>query len=271
VFALVAAIAAVGLYRSGWELAGSMFFFRNYLPADLGSSYTQHLWSLSVEEHFYVLWPGLLVWIGVRSAQRWAAYSAIGFGMWRVVNEQMQLPMRYLPAIAPHFRTDLRLDALLWGCVVAFLLHDERSRADLTASLRPSVWALILSALCLAIFYYSSLTSLWIAMIIPVVLAGTVLHPRWFFSRALQLAPLAWIGRISYSLYLWQQVFLVAGWEQRAFLQRWPVNLIATFGVAAVSYYALERPAMRLGRQLAARFTAPRANAVAPGSALLAE
>jgi peptidoglycan/LPS O-acetylase OafA/YrhL len=146
------------------------------------------------------------------------------------------------------------------------LLHDERRRKELATLLRPLVWSLIATALAVSIFYYSNLTSLLIAITIPVVLAGTVLHPTWLFSRVLQLPVLAWIGRISYSLYLWQQIFLVPGWEHGAPLQRWPFNLITVFGIATLSYYGLERPAMRIGRQLAARIAESRRERVVAGS-----
>jgi len=61
-----------------------------------------------------------------------------------------------------------------------------------------------------------------------------------------------WFGRISYSLYLWQGIFLVPGWVQpEHWWQQFPYNIGATVAVATSSYYALERPLLRWGRRLA--------------------
>jgi peptidoglycan/LPS O-acetylase OafA/YrhL len=92
-----------------------------------------------------------------------------------------------------------------------------------------------------------------LAMSIPGVLAGTALHPRTLLGRILELPALRWIGRISYSLYLWQQIFLVDGWTPRRFVQTWPLNILAVFGCAVISYYGLERPMIALGRRLGQR------------------
>ena len=88
-------------------------------------------------------------------------------------------------------------------------------------------------------------------MLIPMILAGTVLHPEWLFSRLLDCPPMAWIGRISYSLYIWQQLFLAPGWEHPSnFWTRWPWGLVAVGAVACASFYLVETPLLRMGRRL---------------------
>src|SRR5579871_2004433 len=109
---LLAAITVAGLWRSRSEIVGCLVFFRNYVPDASVGRWTQHLWSLAVEEHFYLIWPGLLVLSGVKRGKTVAAALAIAIGAWRML--ESQLAHRWTD-VQPHFRTDLRLDALLWG------------------------------------------------------------------------------------------------------------------------------------------------------------
>jgi peptidoglycan/LPS O-acetylase OafA/YrhL len=246
--AYLAICTLAGLWRSSWEAAGCLLFFRNYVPDHLVGASTQHLWSLAVEEHFYLLWPSLLYLLRPRRARRAALLLACTFGLWRLV--ESQLPALTLPQLPTHFRTDLRLDALLWGCLFAFLLDDVAQRDKLGAQLRWPAWLAATGIWALCVRYYSPLSSVWVACGAPILLLGTVTHPAWLLSRALTLAPVAWLGRISYSLYLWQQLFLVAGWEHPTHWWRtWPFNLAACLMTATASYYLIEKPFIRIGRQ----------------------
>lgn len=247
-------VALAGLMHGPRELLSCLLFFRNYLPVDLGWRHTADLWSLSVEEHFYLIWPSLLVLCGLKWGRHVAAYFAIAVGLFRMVEPQMNLHL--FPGVPPHFRTDLRMDALLWGAVVAFTLNDSVARDKLRLELKFWVWLGMVALALLSVVYYSNLTSIFLAVLIPMILAGTLLHPQWLVSRLLDSAPLAWIGRISYSLYIWQQLFLVPGWDHPAhFWTRWPWNLPAVLAVACLSYYFIETPLLRVGGRLAARFS----------------
>jgi peptidoglycan/LPS O-acetylase OafA/YrhL len=90
------------------------------------------------------------------------------------------------------------------------------------------------------------------------MLVGTVLHPESWFGRLLETRPMRLVGQLSYSLYLWQQAFLVwAPWNV-PFLripQRFPVNILAAFATACLSHYLVEKPLIRLGRRVVARFS----------------
>jgi peptidoglycan/LPS O-acetylase OafA/YrhL len=252
VFVFLAVYTAAGMSKSTAEVVSSLLFFRNYVPSRLTGFGTGHLWSLAVEEHFYLIWPGLLALLGSRRSRHTAAWLALGFGIWRMVESQLATPL--FPEVPSHFRTDLRLDALLWGCLVAFLLDGAKEREQFAKQTRLPYW---LGAVALAIFclrYYSPATSLGVALLIPVILAGTLVHPQWIISRVLSWGPLAWLGRISYSLYLWQELFLTPGWEPTSqWWRHWPLNLLASLGAAILSYYLVEKPLIRVGRTLAAR------------------
>ena len=259
-FAYIMTVAALGLLVSKTELAASFFFFRNYLPDSLGGIYTNHLWSLAVEEHFYLIWPGLLVWIGVRRGLAAAISIAVALALWQSVDFHFQLMARILPSLNSQFRTDLRLNGLFCGCTMAFLLNNPSSREWLRKRYSVWIWMLVAVAFPICLRYQPYLTVFWLAILIPLLMLGTALHPAWRVSRVLDLAPMKWVGRISYSLYLWQQLFLVPSWEPKPLgaLQHWPLSILMVLLCATTSYYLIEKPLIRVGHKLSARFIARR-------------
>jgi peptidoglycan/LPS O-acetylase OafA/YrhL len=242
-------VCACSLVQNRTEILSSVFFFRNYLSEAYVGPYTIHLWSLAVEEHFYLLWPPLLVLFTTKHGRQVAMWLSVACGLWRIAGAQYFPPVAGAPF--EHFRTDYRIDTLLWGCVIAFLLHDPRTLGQLKLRLTPTVWTLALAAFMLCLLFYSPLSQLWMPMLIPVLLAGTLTHPDWTLSRVLDFGPIRAIGRLSYSLYLWQLVFLVASIYPRPhWWQRFPANLVMAFLTAIVSYYFVETPLLRVGYRL---------------------
>jgi peptidoglycan/LPS O-acetylase OafA/YrhL len=144
-FALLTSLAllsAVGVFAiSGGELLSSVLFLRNYFaPAAPGGWYTGHLWSLAVEEHFYLLWPGLLVLWGVRRARWGCAALSLLLAAWRVAEFRLQIGETLIPGLGFYTRTDIRLDALLWDCWFALMVSDPHTRERLARLLSVPVW-----------------------------------------------------------------------------------------------------------------------------------
>jgi peptidoglycan/LPS O-acetylase OafA/YrhL len=112
--AVLAVLAAVGLLAvEGREFLSALLFTRNYIgPVREHGWYTGHFWSLAVEEHFYLLWPLLLVVCGSRRARPVVVLLALLVPAWHFLGDWLGL----LPAGHVAQRTDTRLDALLWGC-----------------------------------------------------------------------------------------------------------------------------------------------------------
>jgi len=260
---LLVALALAGLVPlSRPELLASVLFLRNYytIPEAIGW-FTGHLWSLAIEEHFYLIWPALLVFWTPRRARRNVVVFALAIAVWRVIEFRLRLLNQLIPEVSFYARTDVRLDALLWGCWFALLAREPVWRERLVRWLSGWRWWLPATALVTVIVHPVPLAMLWQAMLIPAVIAGTALAPSSLVGQALETRPLRWIGRISYSLYLWQNLFLVAFGAPRHLgpLQDVPVNFAACFAAATLSYYLVERPMIRLGHRLAPPTTEGRA------------
>lgn len=241
------------------ELSSAAFFFSNYW-ADR-SWWTQHFWSLSMEEHFYLLWPATLVLLGVAGALRGAGVAVGAIILWRPWSlVHVHLPF---PALQ---RTDMRLDAFLFAGALAIALHSGGGggAADTLTRTLTSTWFRIAASLALVAVSAWPLAgsaratgTLLQSALLPPLLVSAVLWPGSLIYRFLESVPARWVGRISYGLYLWQQLFLVSHSASTlvaaaaVFLPR----LAAVFAVAAVSYYFMERRLLTYGRSLSARFT----------------
>ena len=99
-----------------------------------------------------------------------------------------------------------------------------------------------------------------IAAALPCFIGYTVLNPQSLLGRSLETGLLKWIGRVSYSLYIWQMMFLPEGDRPLGVIQAFPLSLILPFFYASLSFYFIEKPMIRLGHKLAA---AP--GAISPG------
>lgn len=251
VLALVWAVGFVALHPR--DLLSCVFFFRNYVA---GSWYTGHFWSLAVEEHFYLLWPCLLFFTGSRRGRVLVVVLAVAVAVWRSVEFRQGFVSQLVPGASFYERTDIRIDALLWGCWAALLFHLPVWRERFSRWLSLPGWFALGGAFVLCVIVRPPFAMMFQALIIPFLLVGTILHPAWWLGKLLESPPMRWIGRISYGLYLWQQLFTASGADsfagKLAYLQRFPLNIVAIFACASLSYYLMERRMIRTGHALTA-------------------
>ncbi len=245
-YIFVAVLWICSAIKPGLELTSCLLFFRNYIAEDFPGPYSTHLWSLAIEEHFYLLWPPLLILATPKYGRQVAIWTSIACGLWRIANLE-NFPHAAGEAFR-HYRTDLRIDSLLWGCVLAFVLHEQKSFETLKKRLTPVVWISLLAAFLVCVVLYSPLTKLWIPMVVPLLIAGTLTHPNWAISRLFDWEPVRWIGRLSYSLYLWQNIFLID--QQHYWWRNFPLNLLLMAALTIFIYHFVEKPLVGIGRRL---------------------
>jgi len=255
---VVALLGALGLLPVIWsEFVAATLFYRNYLPVILGSNgagfFTSHYWSLGVEEHFYLFWPALLLLAGRKRALPVAIAIAVLVAVWRHFEAWREI-MLY-NAIQPTYfaRSDTRIDSIMWGVVAALALARPEVRAYIERYLSTIVYLALVALYGAIVYRYGTRPTYWEAMIVPVLVVGTVLRPRSVLSRVLENPVMRWIGRLSYSLYLWELFFVYYPGVPTTLgvWQTFPLNLIATVVCATASYYLVERPLIRVGHRLA--------------------
>jgi len=237
------AIAFIVFWRDlrWYHMAAAAFYVTNFYfthPWYLG-----HLWSLSVEEQFYLLWPG-----GLKKWYRHGMKILLG-----------------VVALAPLYRVGCHLaglrgqadetfpavaDVLAVGCLLAIL-------AEQVPPISKS-WALAMCGVVVAVPTYWGLRGfhsdaillfiLWPLM--HVSIAGLILHVVRRPYAWLNARPVVWLGQISYSLYLWQQLF-VFGKHGRPWY-----GVIAAVAAASASYYIVEKPMLKLRERRARKMEA---------------
>jgi len=258
--AVVGALALGGVLDiSLGRWLSTLLFAANYSHAE-HSWYLGHFWSLAVEEHFYFLWPLIFVLLSIsRRRVALALGLALLVALWRAIDFKLQLvgssPAQFWG------RTDIAVDGILWGVLLA-LLHDHETFKPLLQRLltHPLSWPALAVALLLIQATPNLNWKLDFALIslkaalIPMLMLGTLLQSSSFKSRVLESAPFRYVGRLSYSLYLWQQLFLVWNDERvvgLALVQTFPVNLLALYICASLSLRFIETPMIALGHRWA--------------------
>jgi peptidoglycan/LPS O-acetylase OafA/YrhL len=198
-----------------------------------------HLWSLSVEEQFYLIWPAALV-LGFAHRKKIGFLVLFVAPFVRLLFWQSGLHEidEYFPAVA---------DGLMAGCLLAFYQNSMRER--LLWITRPEVFA-VLGLLVLFSHYMLPLVRLQILFggLIPVIIALFVFSAIERSDGFLNNRVTSFIGVLSYSLYLWQQPFLNR--HSDAWWTTFPLNLLFAFACAVASYYVVERPFLGMFRSV---------------------
>jgi peptidoglycan/LPS O-acetylase OafA/YrhL len=252
----------------GWPITGRMVAANFTMVPDLfGQSPVMGLyWTLGTELTFYfACW---LIWrLGRLEDPRFLAWLVIGLSLaWFAVKGAKEMGAIDNDISAAWKNLPRHLGIMFWGAYFR-IVYDETKGFREAVRRHQKVWTLAgLTLVILAVGgarqfrFLIHPTHNWFS---PYVVAP-IIFCLWVVWLRVRNPALAWLGRISYSIYLFHHVVMIpiAGWvagNNGAAFRGWPVvcylfsTLIITIAVSAAVYYAVELPAIRLGKRLAGR------------------
>ncbi|BFT74360.1 acyltransferase family protein [Paenibacillus sp. P36] len=240
-------------YTSNWyNIFHQVSYFESFgPPSPLG-----HLWSLAIEEQFYLLWP--LIIIGLSRFFSPTRGKFVLLTLAGAILSYLAMVILYEPGTDPsrvYYGTDTRAFGLLIGAALAFIcpsrkLLDPNSRKNRS-------WINVTGIIGLLVIIYMFLQTgeydqslytggmLVLSIAVSFVIAAAA-SPSSFVSKILGWKPLRWIGVRSYSIYLWHYPVIVLtsstspNTDVSYFLQM--IQLILSIGFAALSYTFIENP-----------------------------
>lgn len=251
-------VAALGYASNWWLIAQDSSYFGGGGPRLL-----THLWSLAVEEQFYLVWPLALMAFAAWRASRATILTVLGLAIAASITTAVLLYDPFIDPSRVYYGTDTRAFAPLIGAALAVLVRPWRRRLDPGPS-HNRRWAgldllgvaalggLVATAVLLAdtepLLYRGGMVGIAILAAVVVGVAG---HPGTWLGRALGGQPLRWLGARSYALYLWHwPVFVLtrphgdvplSGWTSAA------VRIGLSVALAELSYWLVERPVRQRG------------------------
>lgn len=248
------------------QFIAALTFTLNYsflfCPDGLGGSekgdwFLGHLWTLSIEEQFYLLWP-ICVSFCKQNFRKILFLSLLIILFLPVLRISLYFlcyfffpAQRGIPgAVLAGF------DTILAGCLMC-LLNNFPRYSQYIHKLKGSVIALLL----IYPIFISPILKLWLnaryslsigvtidSIILGILVCWLHANPLSYVSRLLSMPVFVFIGKISYSLYLWQQLFLTK--YNTTLSGLFPYNIGFSFMVAMISYYVIEQPCLTLKNRL---------------------
>ncbi len=256
-------VSASAYFNNWWLIFHNVSYFAQFAaPSPLN-----HLWSLSIEEQFYIVWPFLLL-IGVHLVREVPNGGNIRPRLGLVwvglaIASAVLMAVLYVPSLDPsrvYYGTDTRAQELLIGAALATVWPSRQLRRNIAPQARRMIdWAGVVGLLIVGLMFwrcgeYSPFLYRggFLALSLGTALLLVALaHPASKLARVIGMRPLRWIGERSYGIYLWHFPIIVLttpeGAQQQVDIPRAIVQVAATFIVAALSWKYIENPIRRGG------------------------
>ncbi len=235
---VITLLAAAGVLVVGRaDLLSSWFFVRNLYTSGTSPA-VAHFWSLAIEEQFYLTWPFALVLLEPGRRAGAVAAAVLVLVLWRASG-------------VGHFgQTVAGGEALLVGCLLALVRHRAGGVWPTTSRVAAAV-VVPVSLVVIALIEFGSddlraidgLRSVSLVAVAAIINAAVERRPH-LLDIALEASALQRTGRLSYSLYLWQQPFCWGPLALAFAPSAWPALVAASFACAAAGYYLIEQPAL---------------------------
>ena len=256
---VVLLLGFAGIHQRWQNLAAAATYTWNYVPSAHGGLLA-HTSTLSMEEQFYLFWPFCMKFISMSRVRRLAIWLIVLAPFSRVATYFLFPVMVANGKVSGMLHT--RVDTLMFGCLLALIWRTpafaERAHRWLHVITFHIAWIAAFIALpLLAVFAAESFRFTYLTlsgMAMSWLLVYVVRKPLSVPGRILNTKPARYIGVVSYSLYLYQQLFT------GAMMRYFPFNFLGMLAATACSYYLIERPSLRLRDRMLHR--APSGNAI---------
>jgi peptidoglycan/LPS O-acetylase OafA/YrhL len=246
-------VASLGYVANWWFLVSGQSYFDLFT----GPSPLLHIWSLAVEEQFYMVLP-LVAWGLLR--RRNLMWFAIVIAIAMVVTTSLPLVFN-LSDDWIYYSTPTRLPEMLAGVLLAVVLATGNRRSLLTrpgSTVPTAVAGAAALAVMLWLWHNVGLDTPWVYRggfaafsLVSIVLIMSVHNRSSPVTRAITIAPLLYLGRISYGVYLFHWPLFLWINPQNTGLDPWPlfaVRMMVVLALAIASFHLIEDPIRRTGR-----------------------